>query len=182
MSAAASDVVIAGVGMHPFGRFEGVSTTDMGVVAVRAALDEAGIGKGGFQAAQHLVAGGNAAVNRPAERRLESTLSDARLVQGGTDGYYAHVGGGDAVEAPEGMHPHTSDGDLGSRGAHEASTGAKAYVTTSFPSASRWRGTTRSSIARPGSKAPGSLSVRRVMTRTPSGSSTTPIPKGTSPS
>ena len=51
MSAAASDVVIAGVGMHPFGRFEGVSTTDMGVVAVRAALDEAGIGKGGFQAA-----------------------------------------------------------------------------------------------------------------------------------
>jgi len=51
VSAAASDVVIAGVGMHPFGRFEGVSTTDMGVVAVRAALDEAGIGKGGFQAA-----------------------------------------------------------------------------------------------------------------------------------
>ena len=51
MSAAPSDVVIAGVGMHPFGRFEGVSTTDMGVVAVRAALDEAGIGKGGFQAA-----------------------------------------------------------------------------------------------------------------------------------
>ena len=44
MSAAASDVVIAGVGMHPFGRFVGVSTTDMGVVAVRAAVVEAGIG------------------------------------------------------------------------------------------------------------------------------------------
>jgi acetyl-CoA acetyltransferase len=44
-------VAITGVGLHPFGRFEGVSTTDMGVVAVRAALREAGIGKGGFQAA-----------------------------------------------------------------------------------------------------------------------------------
>ena len=28
-------VVVTGVGMHPFGRFDGVSTTDMGVVAVR---------------------------------------------------------------------------------------------------------------------------------------------------
>ena len=44
-------VTVAGVGMHPFGRFEGVSTTDMGVVAVRAALREAGVTKGGFQAA-----------------------------------------------------------------------------------------------------------------------------------
>jgi len=30
----APSVVIAGVGLHPFGRFDGVSTTDMGVVAV----------------------------------------------------------------------------------------------------------------------------------------------------
>src|SRR5580692_12614323 len=37
--------------MHPFGRFEGLTTTDMGVVAVRRALREAGVGKGGFQAA-----------------------------------------------------------------------------------------------------------------------------------
>jgi acetyl-CoA acetyltransferase len=44
-------VAITGVGLHPFGRFDGVSTTDMGVVAVRAALREAGVGKGGFQAA-----------------------------------------------------------------------------------------------------------------------------------
>jgi acetyl-CoA acetyltransferase len=35
-------VEIAGVGIHPFGRFEGVSNTDMGVHAVRAALTEAG--------------------------------------------------------------------------------------------------------------------------------------------
>jgi acetyl-CoA acetyltransferase len=44
-------VVVSGVGLHPFGRFEGVSTTDMGVHAVRAALREAGVKKGGFQAA-----------------------------------------------------------------------------------------------------------------------------------
>src|SRR3954469_1995461 len=44
-------VQVAGVGMHPFGRFDGLTTTDMGVVAVRAALDEANIGRGGFQAA-----------------------------------------------------------------------------------------------------------------------------------
>jgi acetyl-CoA acetyltransferase len=46
-----SGVVVSGVGMHPFGRFDGVSTTDMGVAAVRAALREAGVGRGGFQAA-----------------------------------------------------------------------------------------------------------------------------------
>ncbi len=38
-----NDVRIIGVGLHPFGRFDGVSGTDMGVVAVRAALDEAAI-------------------------------------------------------------------------------------------------------------------------------------------
>jgi acetyl-CoA acetyltransferase len=36
------NVQIAGVGIHPFGRFEGVTNTDMGVHAVRAALTEAG--------------------------------------------------------------------------------------------------------------------------------------------
>lgn len=35
-------VEIAGVGMHPFGRFDDRSVTDMGVAAVRAALAEAG--------------------------------------------------------------------------------------------------------------------------------------------
>jgi acetyl-CoA acetyltransferase len=39
-----SDVRIRGVGLHPFGRFDGVSGTDMGAVAVRAALAEAGFG------------------------------------------------------------------------------------------------------------------------------------------
>ena len=46
-----SDVRIAGVGLHPFGRFDGVTGTDMGVVAVRAALDEAGIGARDLDAA-----------------------------------------------------------------------------------------------------------------------------------
>ena len=44
-------VEIAGVGIHPFGRFEDRTVTDMGVTAVRAALDEAGVGRGDFQAA-----------------------------------------------------------------------------------------------------------------------------------
>jgi acetyl-CoA acetyltransferase len=35
-------VTIAGVGLHPFGRFEGTPVTAMGVAAVRAALREAG--------------------------------------------------------------------------------------------------------------------------------------------
>jgi acetyl-CoA acetyltransferase len=44
-------VEIAGVGLHGFGRFDGVTVTDMGVAAVGAALAEAGVGRGGFQAA-----------------------------------------------------------------------------------------------------------------------------------
>src|SRR3954452_9236298 len=35
-------VAITGIGMHPFGRFDDVSVTDMGVAAVRAALADAG--------------------------------------------------------------------------------------------------------------------------------------------
>jgi acetyl-CoA acetyltransferase len=46
-----TDVEIAGVAVHPFGRFDGVTITDMGVQAVRAALAEAEVGRGGFQAA-----------------------------------------------------------------------------------------------------------------------------------
>jgi acetyl-CoA acetyltransferase len=46
-----TSVEIAGIGIHPFGRFEDRSVTDMGVTAVRAALDEAGVGRGDFQAA-----------------------------------------------------------------------------------------------------------------------------------
>jgi acetyl-CoA acetyltransferase len=44
-------VDIAGIGLHPFGRFDGVTVTDMGAAAVKQALVEAGVGRGGFQAA-----------------------------------------------------------------------------------------------------------------------------------
>jgi acetyl-CoA acetyltransferase len=44
-------VAIAGVGLHGFGRFEQQSVVDLGRHAVRAALESAGIGPGGFQAA-----------------------------------------------------------------------------------------------------------------------------------
>ena len=44
-------VEVAGVGLHPFGRFEGKTVTEIGVAAVRAALADAGVERGGFQAA-----------------------------------------------------------------------------------------------------------------------------------
>ncbi len=47
----ATEVEIAGVGIHPFGRFDDRSVTDLGVTAVHAALTEAGVGRGQFQAA-----------------------------------------------------------------------------------------------------------------------------------
>ena len=46
-----SGVEVAGVGIHPFGRHGDKTATDMGVEAVRAALDEAGVSGVGFQAA-----------------------------------------------------------------------------------------------------------------------------------
>ncbi len=46
-----SEVRITGVGLHPFGRFGDRTGTAMGVVAVQAALAEAGIGAGDVQAA-----------------------------------------------------------------------------------------------------------------------------------
>ncbi len=68
-----SGVTVAGVGLHPFGRFDGVSTTDMGVVAVRAALREAGVGKGGFQAAFCGTAYGGVATGHKVLSRLGMT-------------------------------------------------------------------------------------------------------------
>jgi acetyl-CoA acetyltransferase len=68
-----SGVVIAGVGMHPFGRFEGVSTTDMGEHAVRAALREAAVTKGGFQAAFCGTAYGGVATGHKVLSRLGLT-------------------------------------------------------------------------------------------------------------
>jgi acetyl-CoA acetyltransferase len=44
-------VYVAGVGLHPFGRFPERSVTDLGCQAVREALADAGLARGGFQAA-----------------------------------------------------------------------------------------------------------------------------------
>jgi acetyl-CoA acetyltransferase len=44
-------VEIAGIGIHPFGRFEGKTVTEMGIAAVRQALADAGVDRRGFQAA-----------------------------------------------------------------------------------------------------------------------------------
>jgi len=44
-------VYVAGVGIHTFGRFADESVTALGALAVRAAIAEAGVGRGGFQAA-----------------------------------------------------------------------------------------------------------------------------------
>jgi acetyl-CoA acetyltransferase len=66
-------VTVAGVGMHPFGRFAGVSTTDMGVQAVRTALREAGVERGGFQAAFCGTAYGGVATGHKVLSRLGHT-------------------------------------------------------------------------------------------------------------
>ena len=44
-------VHVAGVGIHPFGRFDGKDVTRLGQHAVREALAEAGLARGGFGAA-----------------------------------------------------------------------------------------------------------------------------------
>jgi acetyl-CoA acetyltransferase len=66
-------VVVGGVGIHPFGRFDGVTTTDLGVAAVKAALEDAGIGKGGFQAAFCATAYGGVASGHKVLSRLGMT-------------------------------------------------------------------------------------------------------------
>lgn len=68
-----TDVVVAGAGLHPFGRFDGKTPTDMGVVAVTKALTEAGIGRGGFQAAYCATAYGGVASGHKVLGRLGMT-------------------------------------------------------------------------------------------------------------
>src|SRR5580658_6055059 len=68
-----TSVVVAGVGMHPFGRFDGVTTTDLGVVAVRQALADAKVWRGGFQAAFCATAYGGVASGHKVLGRLGMT-------------------------------------------------------------------------------------------------------------
>jgi len=44
-----SDVAIVGIGIHPFGRHEGVSARQQGIIAARQAVADAGIGWGDLQ-------------------------------------------------------------------------------------------------------------------------------------
>jgi acetyl-CoA acetyltransferase len=73
-------VAITGVGLHPFGRFDGTTTTDLGVVAVRRALAEAGVGKGGFQAAFCGTAYGGVATGHRVLSRLGLTGAGVPIV------------------------------------------------------------------------------------------------------
>ena len=66
-------VDVAGVGLHPFGRFEDRTITDMGVSAVRSALAEAGISRGGFQAAFCATAYGGVASGHKVLSRIGMT-------------------------------------------------------------------------------------------------------------
>ena len=68
-----SPVVISGVGLHPFGRFEDRTTTDLGVTAVRAALEDAGISGRDIQAAYCGTAYGGVASGHRVLGRLAAT-------------------------------------------------------------------------------------------------------------
>jgi len=56
----ADDVAVVGVGIHPFGRHEGVSGLEMAAVASRAALEDAGVG---WQDVEFAAGGSDAAGN-----------------------------------------------------------------------------------------------------------------------
>jgi acetyl-CoA acetyltransferase len=66
-------VVVTGVGIHRFGRFEDQTITDMGVTAVRGALAEANVSRGGFQAAFCATAYGGVASGHKVLSRMGMT-------------------------------------------------------------------------------------------------------------
>ncbi len=66
-------VDVTGVGIHRFGRFEDRTITDMGVAAVHGALLDAGIPRGGFQAAFCATAYGGVASGHKVLSRLGMT-------------------------------------------------------------------------------------------------------------
>ena len=59
------DVAIVGIGMHPFGRHEGVSGMEQGAVAIRKACADAGIEWADLQFAF----GGSVAAGQPDTQR-----------------------------------------------------------------------------------------------------------------
>src|SRR5262249_8198050 len=91
-------------------------------------------------------------------------------------------GGETAVgEAAEGMQADARDVDRPHGVGVRVGSGAKADDRTGVPSSSANSGSMTSCTARPGRRRDGSDSVSRVITRSPSASSTTPKPYGTGP-
>jgi acetyl-CoA acetyltransferase len=68
-----TEVAVAGVGLHPFGRHGEVTATDLGVHALRQALHEARVGRGGFGAAFCATAYGGVAAGHRILGRLGLT-------------------------------------------------------------------------------------------------------------
>jgi len=66
-------VEVAGVGLHPFGRFPDTSLTGLGVEAVRNAMTDAGVGPRGFEAAFCGTAYGGVATGHKVLGALAST-------------------------------------------------------------------------------------------------------------
>jgi acetyl-CoA acetyltransferase len=74
------DVAIVGIGIHPFGRFEGVTGLELGATAVRRALRDAGLEWGDVQFA----VGGSLAGSLPGAK--ESNQADQLVTQLGLTG------------------------------------------------------------------------------------------------
>src|SRR5262249_45253164 len=130
---------------------------------------------GAADRSEHLVAGGDARVRRSAEGGLK--LRVARDTQRLPDRGHAEIGQGWVREPAEGVDAGASDLDRRGHGP----AGAKVYVMTSVPSSSVCNDASANRTGAPKVRRDGSASSMREMTRTPSGSSTTPNPYGTSP-
>ena len=98
-----TEVSVAGVGLHPFGRFDEKSTTDMGAVAVRAALDEADVhDRSGFQATFCGTAYGGVAAAHKVLSRLSLTGGPIVDVEAGcASGAAALMLGASAIRAEQ---------------------------------------------------------------------------------
>src|SRR5262249_21702829 len=119
--------------------------------------------------------GGDARVRRSAEGGLK--LRAPRATQRLPDRGHAEIGHGSVLEPAEGEDAGASD--LYRRGHGPA--GAKADVMSSVPSSTVCNDASANPTGAPKVRRDGSASSMREITRTSSGSSTTPNPYGTSP-
>jgi len=95
-------VAVAGVGMHRFGRFDDEELARIGAVAVREALDEAGLGRGDFGAAYCATAYGGVATGHKVLGALAMTGMPIVDVEAGcASGAAALMLGASAVRSGE---------------------------------------------------------------------------------